>query len=84
MRYLDLDGWNRKEHFHFFKAFEEPFFGVVVDMDVTKTYQNSKENNISFFCAYLHKSLMAANEIDNFKQREIEKKIKIYMSKSYG
>ena len=25
---IDLDNWNRKEHFAFFSAFDDPFFGV--------------------------------------------------------
>ncbi|MFT5641457.1 MAG: chloramphenicol O-acetyltransferase type A, partial [Cyclobacteriaceae bacterium] len=28
MKKLNLKTWNREEHFHWFKGFEEPFFGV--------------------------------------------------------
>ncbi len=69
MHYLDINNWNRKEHFHFFKIFEEPFFGVTVDVDCTNLYLKSKETNTSFFLRYLHASLVSANSIEAFKYR---------------
>lgn len=66
---LNLETWGRKEHFNFFKNFEEPFYGVVVDIDCTAAYYFAKENDISFFLYYLHKSLTAVNNFDPFKYR---------------
>jgi chloramphenicol O-acetyltransferase type A len=60
---VDMNTWIRKDHFKFFNAFEEPFFGVTVDVDCTATYQQAKDLQVSFFLLYLHKSLQAANEI---------------------
>jgi chloramphenicol O-acetyltransferase type A len=66
---LDLDNWNRKEHFLFFKQMQEPFFGATVDIDCTKAYETSKAKGTSFFIYYLHKTLTAVNTIENFKYR---------------
>jgi len=66
---LDLDNWNRKEHFLFFKQMQEPFFGVTVDIDCSKAYINSKFLNTSFFIFYLHKTLTAVNAFENFRYR---------------
>jgi chloramphenicol O-acetyltransferase type A len=52
---IDINTWIRKDHFKFFSAFEEPFFGVTVDVDCTATYEEAKENNVSFFLFYNHK-----------------------------
>lgn len=49
---LDLENWNRKEHFAHFKQMEEPFFGVTVEIDCTKAYQTAKELNVSLFTTY--------------------------------
>lgn len=62
--YLDLDQWPRKEHFHFFRQFDEPFWGAVVDVDCTLAYENAKAHGISFFIWYLHKTLIAVNSIE--------------------
>ncbi|MDR6943298.1 chloramphenicol acetyltransferase [Mucilaginibacter pocheonensis] len=66
---LNIDTWVRKEHFNFFKNFEEPFYGVVVNIDCTAAYRFAKNNGVSFFLYYLHKSLSAANNIEPFKYR---------------
>ena len=66
---LNIDTWVRKEHFNFFKNFEEPFYGVVVNIDCTAAYRFAKNNGVSFFLYYLYKSLSAANNIEPFKYR---------------
>lgn len=66
---LDLTTWNRKEHFDFFKNFEEPFFGLVATVDCTKAYNNAKLAGVPFFIYYLHKTLVAVNNIESFRYR---------------
>lgn len=75
---LDLDNWPRKDHFHFFKQFEEPFFGITVTIDCTKAYAKAKEEGISFFLYYLHKSLAAANTVESFRYRIKGNEILVY------
>lgn len=66
---LDLANWNRKEHFEFFRKFDEPFYGVTVKLDCSQAYQHCKTKGLSFYNYYLHKTLAAVNAIDNFKYR---------------
>ncbi len=75
---LDLENWNRKEHFQFFKQFQEPFFGLTVEIDCTKAYAVAKEFGTSFFAYYLHKTLVAVNTIESFRYRIIDDSIYIY------
>ncbi|MES2485018.1 MAG: chloramphenicol acetyltransferase [Bacteroidota bacterium] len=72
---LDLATWPRKEHFEFFSKFEEPFFGVVATVDCTKAYAAAKQQGVSFFLYYLHKTLAAVNSIENFKYRIVDGEI---------
>ncbi len=74
---LDQKNWNRKEHFEFFSTFDEPFFGIVSEVDCAKAYEFSKNNKHSFFAYYLHKTLMAVNEIEEFKYRISNDKVVI-------
>lgn len=69
MRKLNIDEWARKGQFNLFRQFEEPFFGVCVNVDCTVAYDIAKAINASFFLYYLHKSLRAANEIEPFRYR---------------
>jgi chloramphenicol O-acetyltransferase type A len=72
---VNLDTWVRKDHFNFFNAFEEPFFGVTVDIDCSRGYQVAKEKKVSFFLLYLHKSLVAVNNIEAFRLRIVNSEI---------
>ncbi|MDQ5928784.1 MAG: chloramphenicol O-acetyltransferase type [Bacteroidota bacterium] len=74
---LDLENWNRKEHFEHFSKMDEPFFGVTVEIDCTKAYQTAKNLKTSFFIFYLHKTLVAVNSIESFKYRIAENQIYI-------
>ncbi|RZL50212.1 MAG: chloramphenicol acetyltransferase [Pedobacter sp.] len=75
---LDVANWNRKDHFAFFNTFEEPFFGVTVNMDCTIAYQKAKQLGVSFFQYYLHKSLVAANRVEAFRYRIIDGQVWVY------
>lgn len=66
---IDVDTWKRKEHYSFFKDFQEPFFGVTANVDCTKAYSYAKENNLSFFLYYMYKSLQVVNAIEEFGYR---------------
>lgn len=75
---LDLENWNRKEHFLFFKQMEEPFFGITTTIDCTKAYETAKQLETSFFAYYLHKTIVAVNTIEPFRYRINDDKIYIY------
>ena len=57
---------------------EEPFFGVTITIDCTRAYAKSKELDISFFIYYLHKTLKAVNEFENFRYRIFENEVHLF------
>ncbi len=73
-----LDSWNRKEHFQFFSGFEEPYFGLVTDVDCTKAYKRAKAQKVSFFLYYLYQSLRAVNQVEAFRYRIENEKVYCY------
>ena len=75
---IDLDSWNRKDHFHFFSQFDEPFFGITTELNCTVAYQYCKLKQISFFLYYLYQALAAAQEIENFKYRIVDGKVYLF------
>lgn len=78
MKEIDINSWNRKEHFEFFSTFDEPFFGVVTEVDCTRAYEKSKENGCSFFAYYLYQSLKAVNQTEEFRCRILDGKPVLY------
>ncbi len=69
MKIIDINTWNRKQHYLHFCGLKDPYFAVTIPFNVTKAYKFSKENNISFFAKYLHDCMKAINAINNFRYR---------------
>jgi chloramphenicol O-acetyltransferase type A len=66
---IDIRDWKRKKIYEFFKDFEEPYYGICMDLDCSKAYQFAKTKNISFFLYYLYLILKAVNQTEAFKYR---------------
>lgn len=66
---LDIETWERKDHFNFFRHFEEPFYGVCVTMDCTGAYREAKQRGVSFFLYSLYQCLTSAQLTTAFKYR---------------
>lgn len=81
---LDVESWNRKEQFNFFKNYENPFFNICADVDVTKLFKFAKENNYSFFLSSLFTSIKAANLIEQFRYRIKDEDVIIYDKVNLG
>lgn len=80
MKKIDIATWKRKEHFEFYSKFDEPFFGIVTEIDCTAAYKAAKEKNVSFYADYLHKSLVAVNETEEFRYRIVGDDVILYDS----
>lgn len=66
---IDLHSWKRKDHYTFFKNFEQPFFGTIVYINCTSAYHWCKTHKVPFYCYYIHKSLYAVNQLKEFRYR---------------
>ena len=73
-----MNSWKRKEHFQFFSGFDEPFFGIVAEIDCTRAIEHASVNRYSFFASYLHKSLLAANLTEEFRYRIENNEVVVY------
>jgi chloramphenicol O-acetyltransferase type A len=76
--FLDIETWARRDHYYFFSRFDEPYFGICVDIECTSSYEKCKKEGISFFLYYLHKSLVAANKVEPFRYRIENDKVFVY------
>jgi len=69
VRRLDLSRWRRRDHFLFFREFENPFFNVCVKLDVSRLTELVADEGRSFFLSSLYLSLKAANAVEALKLR---------------
>ncbi len=66
---LDINSWSRREQYLFFKDYDNPFFNICVEVDITDLMRFTKEKNISFFIASLYASQKAVNDVEEFRYR---------------
>lgn len=68
--YLDIETWNRRRQFEFFRNFDNPFFNMCVNVDVTPLRLLTRSTkSLSFFITYHFLSMKVANEIELFRYR---------------
>jgi chloramphenicol O-acetyltransferase type A len=69
MKIFDVENWNRKPQYEFFKNYEDPFFNITANLDATNLYNYCKKNDLSFSLACIYVAIKSINEITEFKLR---------------
>lgn len=75
---IETQNWVRKEHFAFFKEFDEPFFGINADIEIGPAVIYCKQKKIRLFHYFLFQTLRALNRIDEFRTRIVDDKPVIF------
>jgi chloramphenicol O-acetyltransferase type A len=75
---IDLKTWERAPLYEFFGSFSEPFHGVCLRVDCTEAFRYAKDLRISVFLTLLHRSLAAANQVENFRTRIVDRVVLKY------
>lgn len=78
MHYIDINDWNRKSQFNYFKAFDNPFFNVCTELEIQEFYEAIKSKNLSFSLACLYATLKAANETECLRYRLQDDRVAVY------
>jgi chloramphenicol O-acetyltransferase type A len=81
---IPLDTWERRAAFDFFKDFTEPYHGVCLRIDCTETYRYAKQHQLSVFLSLLHRSLVAAHQVENFRTRLVDGTVWCYETINAG
>ena len=69
-RSIDLKKWKRREHFELFRRYEQPFFSVTVEVDITSVWRFCEAPEApSFLLTTLFLMLRAANATEAFRLR---------------
>jgi chloramphenicol O-acetyltransferase type A len=69
MEVIDLNRWDRKEHFSYFRGADYPQFNICANIDVTRFLGYIKENKLPFYYAMIFAATAAANKNINFRYR---------------
>ena len=69
MKFLDIENWERKNHYTYFKQLDYPHFNICGNIDITEFYKFIKERDNPFFISFLYVSTKTANSIKEFRYR---------------
>ena len=74
-REIDIDTWERRATFEFFRDYQDPFFNMAANVDVSRLYSFCKARKVPFSIAALYCSIAAANQVREFRLRMIGEKV---------
>ena len=74
-REIELDSWERRTTYEFFRNYRDPFFNMAANLDVSRLYRFCKSKGMPFSIAALYFSIATANEVREFRLRMIDEKI---------
>lgn len=74
MKIIDINHWERKEVFQFYKDMDFPMYSMTFELDVTHFYKHIKQEKKSFYFSFMHLLIHQMNQITNFKYRFLEDK----------
>ena len=69
MKYIDIENWPRREHFHFFSGMDYPHFNICANLDISQLHPFLKKHGLPFFTSVLYLSARAANSIKELRYR---------------
>ncbi|MBR9922298.1 MAG: chloramphenicol acetyltransferase [Bacteroidetes bacterium] len=75
---IDLRKWPRRELFHHFLDYEDPFFNLTGKVDVSRMMAFCRESGNSLFLTYMYLATLTVNEIPAFKLRLLDKHLVEY------
>lgn len=71
MMKVNLNTWERHQHYEFFKHFDIPRYLITVNFDVTQFAKKIKAQKLSFYLSFIHLVMSEVNKIENLRYRII-------------
>lgn len=75
MKEIDINTWDRKEHFNFFLNSDLPFYNVNFNLDITGLKKYTVQKRLSFTSALIYMTIKTLNRIPNFLYRLVDGKV---------
>lgn len=69
MRIIDIDNWNRAEHYLFFKRMDYPHYNIGANLDITNYLPKTKKQGLAFSFAMTYAVSLVMNQVEAFRYR---------------
>lgn len=78
MKVIDIDTWDRKEHYEFFSRSDYPHYHIGANLDITEYRRRVKEQDLPLSFALTYTVTQAMNQVEAFRYRFFEGKVVLY------
>jgi len=75
---LNIDQWYRRDVYHLFRDYDQPFFNICANVDGTYLRNLSRDRGVPFTIACHFFTLKAANELEWFRYRLRDERVVIH------
>lgn len=65
-REIDIEHWDRKQHFKYYSKISTPHYCIAFNVDVTNLLRFTREHHISFYYSLIYLCTQSFNAIDEF------------------
>ena len=69
MKIIDLEHWKRRDHFNLYRNLDFPYLNITTNVNISKLFIWSKNNQISMFSCIAYLTSRAANSIPELRLR---------------
>ena len=66
---IDIDTWERRDNYGFFRTYLNSWYSVTTEIDCTEASAAARRSGHSFFLYYLYAVLRSANEVNELRYR---------------
>jgi chloramphenicol O-acetyltransferase type A len=67
--HIDLETWERRQHYRLFKDYLNPYFSICAPVDITRLVEDCRRKHTPFFAAFLYCVMKVLNRIPEFRYR---------------
>lgn len=78
MQVINIDTWERKEHYNFFRGLDYPQYNICMNIDITNFIDKIKQRKLPFYYAMTYAATKVLNSVDAFKYRIREGQVVLY------
>ena len=78
MKEIDIENWERKNHYLFFSNMDYPHYNLCFDVEITDFLSSLKQRNMPFYYAMIYAATRSANAVEAFRYRIRDNKIVLH------
>ncbi|MBP2634385.1 MAG: chloramphenicol acetyltransferase [Firmicutes bacterium] len=78
MKLIDINTWDRKTHYEFFKRMDYPQYNICTNIDITRFLPAVKQKQLPFYYAMIYAATYVLNNMEAFRYRSRNQQVVLH------